>query len=171
MSLFDLNPKSTGTVVANQNWDPNGGLLDVAISPNYYSDPNGEDIFNLCWIVRNVAAAIIAADPAAVFTAPATPYPFPVSDAVLFPLLTANFAQQAHYVGSCGMGNNKTVHCVKKNFKLRGTCNVKVCDASSMPLEIDDNGVIFPVQNDGNTSRGVNVLSSVLIEKMRLTKK
>jgi choline dehydrogenase len=170
VSLYDLNIKSSGHVETTQALDTNGGLLGVKIVPNYYSDPFDEDIFNLCWIARRVADAIIAFDPTAVFTSPTT-YPFPPNDKVLFPLLVSagppnNFASQAHYVGTCGMGNDPNIHCVDRDFLLRGTTNVRVCDASSMPLDVDNNCVVFPVQNDGNTSRGINVLTTVLIEKL-----
>lgn len=64
------------------------------------------------------------------------------------------------------MGRNPNIHCVDHKFLLRGTKNVRVCDASSTPLDVDINGVVYPVQNDGNTSRGVNVLSSVCAEQL-----
>lgn len=165
VNLYDLNPKSTGFVETKQSFDTNGGLLDLKITPQYYTDPFGEDIFNLCWIARQVASAVTNADPTSVFTQP-TAFPFPADDNVLFPLLVANFTAQAHYVGTCGMGPNPNVHCVDNKFLLRGTKNVRVCDASAIPLETDSNCVVYPVQNDGNTSRGVNTLSAVLIEQL-----
>lgn len=179
MNLYDLNPKSTGFLTATSSsgvtgptgyaggvtpGTAGGTLLNVAISPNYYT--NNEDIDNLCWIVRNVAAAIVAADSSATFLAPNLPYPFPVSNQVLFAALVPGFTAQAHYVGSCGMGGNKKVHCVDKEFLLRGTDNVHVCDASSTPLDVDCKGVVYPVQNDGNTSRGVNALTAVFAEQL-----
>ena len=166
INLYDLNSKSTGFIKANQNWDTDGNLLNVSIFPQYFSDPMQEDIHNLCWIVRQIAASVIAADPTAVFTAPASTYPFPADDNVLFPLIVANFTAQAHYVGSCGMGHNPDIHCVDAQFLLRGTTNVRVCDASSTPLDTDCNGNIFPVQNDGNTSRTVNVLSVICADQL-----
>ena len=63
------------------------------------------------------------------------------------------------------MGNNNKVHCVSRHFRLRGTCNVMVCDASSVPLEIDENDVVYPVQNDGNTVMSVLPLAIVLADQ------
>jgi hypothetical protein len=76
MSFYDLNTKSTGYVNVNQNWDTSvqppapptaGSLLPASIVSNYYTDPNGDDIRNLCWILRNCAAMVIAKDPSAQF--------------------------------------------------------------------------------------------------------
>ena len=173
ISLFDLNPKSTGHVETKNSVFE--GLLAVKIFPNYYSDPHEEDKFNLCWIARHIAAAVVAADPTATFVSPNLPYPFPDDNEVLFAALLrptatfpplAGFTEQAHYVGSCGMGPDPNIHCVNTRFLLRGTKNVRVCDASSTPIEVDSNGVAFPVQNDGNTSRGVNALSIVCAEQL-----
>lgn len=182
MNFYDLHNKSTGSIQTLQNsWTPTptAPLLPVKISPQYYTDPNNEDLFNICWIVRKVAKAIHDADMSAVFIkggsgAVVIPYPFPDDDATMLKLFTfANgtiettaFTSQAHYVGTCGMGNNPKVHCVDKDFFLRGTRNVRVCDASSIPLDIDTHGVVYPVQNDGNSSRGVNTFSVVCAEKI-----
>jgi choline dehydrogenase-like flavoprotein len=163
MSFYDLNTHSTGTIVAKQNWDTDGGLLDVAIAPNYYSDPTGIDIANLCYIVRRAAAAIIAKDPTAQFSFAGFPlaYPFPSSDADLFPIIIKAFTQQAHYVGGCSMGPRCDVDPVDTEFLLRGTKNVYVCDASVFPLAEDKVGSFYPIPNDGNTSRGVMAFSTV----------
>lgn len=53
-----------------------------------------------------------------------------------------------------------------KNFLLRGTSNVRVCDGSSTPLEKDGVGNVYPVQNDGNTARGINVFSIICAEQL-----
>lgn len=163
LNLYDLNPKSTGWLDVKQSWDTTGGLIDVAIVANYYELQ--EDIDNLCEIVRTVAAAIIAKDPTVIFTAPALPYPFNVSNSVLFTALMQNFTQQTHFVGSCGMGPDGETNCVDTNFKLRGTKNVFVCDASSTPLETDDYGNVYPMQNDGNTIGGVLPFAEVFAKQ------
>ena len=172
MSLYDLNTKSTGWIEPVDSGgcpivDGDGTLLNLKIYPNVYSDHKHEDIHNLCWGVRQCAAAIVDADNTAVFTTPNIPYPFPEDDDVLFPILASNFTAQSHYVGSCGLGNDSNVHCVDTDYLLRGTKNVRVCDASSTPLEVECNGtVIYPVQNDGNTSTTTNVASVVFVKKM-----
>lgn len=164
VNLYDLNTVSTGFVATKQSLDTNGGLLDVQINPQYYSDPNKIDIYNLCWIARNVYNAVITTDPTAIFTIGNNT--FALSDDALFTQLMKSFTAQAHYVGSCGLGNDPNIHCVTKKFLLRGTKNVRVCDASSTPLEVDKFGNIFPVQNDGNTSRTVIVLSIVCANQL-----
>jgi choline dehydrogenase-like flavoprotein len=163
MNLYDLDIKSTGWVQAEQAIDSDCGILNFKVYPNYYSDPNGEDIYNLCWIVRRVVEAILNADSTAIFTVPSN---INVSDDVLFAELMTTFTQQAHYVGTCGMGPDPEVHSVNNKFILRGTSNVRVCDASSTPLEIDDNGVVYPVQNDGNTTRGLNAFGIVFVNQL-----
>jgi len=168
ISLFDLNPVSTGYIVTKQSLDTNGGLLDVEIHPEYYTDPLKIDITNLCWIVRHVYNTVITTDPTAVFTIANDSFSLP-DDQLFTRLMTStptSFNQQQHFVGSCGMGNYPEIHCVTKEFLLRGTKNVSVCDASSTPLDIDKFGNIFPVQNDGNTTRIVNVLTSVFTEQL-----
>ena len=168
MSFYDLNSHSTGTVSAIKLGDTNNGLLKVAIDPNYYSDPTGIDIANLCYIVREAAAAIIAKDPTAIFSFAGTvvPYPFPAADSVLFPIIIKAFTQQAHYVGGCGMSPDPQISVVDTNFKVRGTSNVYVCDASSFPLARDKVGNVFPVANDGNTSRGVMSFSIIFADQL-----
>lgn len=169
MNFYDLQPKSTGFVRPVANGAVNNTLLALQIFPEYFT--NQEDRDDLCWVFRQAAAAVIAADPTAVFTNPNLPYPFPIDNDVLFPAIIQFFVQQAHYVGSCGMGPDPRYHCVDTNFLLRGTRNVYVCDASSTPLEIDCDCNAYPVQNDGNTSRGINVLSVVLADQLLCDKK
>ena len=163
--MYDLNAVSTGYIVTKQSLDTNGGLLDLEINPQFYTDPLKIDITNLCWIIRHVFNSIITTDPTAVFTIGNDA--FGLSDDQLFTrLMASSFNQQQHFVGSCGMGNFQEIHCVTKEFLLRGTKNVMVCDASSTPLDIDKFGNVFPVQNDGNTTRTVNVLTSVFTEQL-----
>lgn len=164
MNFYDLQTKSTGYIEPVTYGATNGTLLATKIFPDYFTKL--EDRSNLCWIFREVAAAIVATDPSATFIDPPLAYPFSSDDNILFPIIIQAFVQQSHYVGSCGMGPNPDIHCVDTNFILRGTVNVYVCDASSIPLAIESNGDIYPVQNDGNTSRGINVLSVVLAEQL-----
>jgi choline dehydrogenase-like flavoprotein len=163
VNLYDLHPKSTGYVEPLSAYEGNttSGLLNLKIYPNYYSDPYGEDKANLCWIARQVFKAVINADPGAEFFWPGPNSIFFADDETLWTALMLNFTAQAHYVGSCGMAKDPEYSCVDQFFLLRGTKNVRVCDASSMPLEKDENGVVYPIQNDGNTTRGVNAISVV----------
>jgi choline dehydrogenase-like flavoprotein len=167
LNLYDLNPKGTGRVEITGKYDSSGAPIPIAIYPNYYGGRGGEeDKFNICWIVRRVAEAIYDADSTAVFVSPTT-FPFPEDDDVLFPLITENFTLQQHFVGTCGMGNNPKVHPVDGDNKLRGTRNVYVCDASSIPLDIDKCGNVYPVQNDGNSTRGVDAFALVFAKKLK----
>jgi choline dehydrogenase-like flavoprotein len=178
MNLYHLHPKSTGVIKTTQAYDdrvnaPMGGLLGLEIDPGYYTNP--EDVSEMAWLLRNLAQMVVDNDNTAVFITPSPGFqtinfPFPDDDFQLLRLFTAStptaFTAQAHYVGSCGLGPDPKVHCVDNDFNLRGTRNVKVVDASSHPLAIDDEGTVFPLQNDGNTSRSVNALSIIATDKM-----
>ena len=165
MLLYDLHPKSTGWLEIEQPWEAINPLLKVKITPNYYSVQ--EDIDNLTNIIRRCGQAVLTRDPTAVFNVDLDLPDDELFKALMVPVPgVTGLNQQSHYVGSCGMGNDRRIHCVNKNFKLRGTCNVFVCDASSIPLDVDCDGNIFPIQNDGNTSRSVNTFSIVCSQKL-----
>lgn len=174
INLYDLTPKSTGFLEINTAWLTDNANPGVDFHPNYYAGPAGQvDIDNLCEVVRDMSAAVFARDPTAVFLNPPLPYPFNITNSVLFKLLietpgpppaTSGLVTQTHQVGSCGMGPNPETSCVDTDFKLRGTSNVYVCDASSTPLEEDSRGFTYPLQNDGNTTRGLIALAQVFSE-------
>jgi len=187
MSLYDLNTKSTGSLAVAQNWEtimPTNTVqstLRVTTQPNYYSDVNQEDRTNLCWLLRELFNMIRAADPTSIFYVPVLPSTTlitpladslftnpanPTNDQALLVAFTPAITAQTHFVGSCGMGNDPLIHCVDKNFLLRGTSNVRVCDGSSTPLEKDGVGNVYPVQNDGNTARGKNTFSVICAEQL-----
>lgn len=161
MNLYDLTPLSTGYLTPTKVL--NGRLLGINIVTGYYDLQIDRD--NLCEVVRDVARAVLDRDPTATFILPNLPYPFPGND-VLFLALMQNFTQQAHYVGSCGMGNNPRYHCVTSEFLLRETENVYVCDGSSTPLEVDDEGHAYPIQNDGNTTGGIMPFAEIFSEQV-----
>lgn len=187
MSLYDLNTKSTGSMAVAQSWEtvmPTNTVqsaLRITTQPNYFSDVNNEDRTNLCWILRQLFDMVRTLDPTSIFYVPVLPSTTsitpladslftnpanPTNDQALLVAFAPALTAQTHFVGSCGMGNDPSIHCVDKNFLLRGTSNVHVCDGSSIPLEKDNAGNVYPVQNDGNTARGINVFSIVCAEQL-----
>lgn len=162
LNLYNLTPISTGSLVPTLGL--NGKLLGVKVDTNYFDLQVDRD--NLCEVARDVAKAIILWDPTATFVFPALPYPFPEDNNVLFLALMQQFTQQAHYVGSCGMGPDEKYHCVDSDFLLRGTENVYVCDAASTPLEVDKDGNTFPLQNDGNTTGALIPFAEIFSQQL-----
>lgn len=163
VNIYDLYPKSTGFIQPTVAYQGNTGtLLTANMYPNYYSKPI--DIVNLCSAARNFYQLVINADSNATFYTPGPNAIFSDTDANLFSALMLNFVHQADQVGSCGM--SKDCHgCVDTSFKLKGTSNVYVIDASSTPLEKDKHGNVYPVQSDGEVTRGITAFSIIAAEQ------
>lgn len=166
MNLYELQMKSTGDLSVVSAMDTVNKVIKTAVNPHTYENP--EDQAQLCWLVRELCDMITKSDPTAVITSP-DPATLSQPDSVLFPELMKTFTAQAHYVGSCGMTSSKNCNqgCVNNKFILRGTKNVMVCDASACPLDVDNLGQVYPVQNDGNTIRLVVSLTSILIKQFQ----
>ena len=64
--------------------------------------------------------------------------------------LETNFYSALHPVGTCGMGL-----CIDENLKVYGTQSLRVCDASS-----------FPVQIDGNPSATIFAMAEILSDRL-----
>lgn len=172
IGLYNLQPMSTGSLRILNSKDTVNKVIDVAVDPCYFTVEADREA--LCETVRNLANAIHDADPTAVMQMPSEADLLLNNKQLFKNLINANIAasptgqitQQAHYVGTCGMGNNRKYHCVNKKFILRGTNNVLVCDASSVPLEVDEcMDIAYPVQNDGNTTKNVIPFAQVLVKQ------
>ncbi len=63
-------------------------------------------------------------------------------------------------------GADESVNPVDTQFKLRGTKNVYIMDASVFPNYRDPvTNITYPLQTDGNTIRGVNGFSQIFVNQ------
>lgn len=168
ISIYDLNPYSTGYIsMDDSKIDPNfPSVLNYTVQSNLFSHPRDKQ--ELVWVYRQLMQMVLAHAPTATFYT-STNVLLPIlpsdSDDVLFNAFIVNFVAQSHWVGTCGMGTDPATSCVDPDFRLRGTRNVWVCDGSSTPLMADD-GALFPLQNDGNTTRGLAVFAIRFADKL-----